>query len=132
MSAEIADVIRGQLAALFPCSELRAGAVRVDTPLLMPDGDLIFVVIERRDGELVVTDHGEALSWLSYARGIEQLNERQAALVESFCRTLGVRLERGALLATCEGELAANVFAVAQAMSWIAALMERPRAETAP
>ncbi len=55
--------LRKSLPALFECSMTPGGAIRVRTPFVMSDGDLIDVFVEKRDDGYLLTDYGEALGW---------------------------------------------------------------------
>ena len=59
----LGDIIASQLAAECEC-EIIGDRVRVRTPLIMTDGTVVDIYVVERDGELWVTDWGEAVEWL--------------------------------------------------------------------
>ena len=101
----LCDSLRLSLPALYECSPAPVEGVRVRTPLMYPDGDLVDVfVLERGEGR-IVTDHGDALGWLARRSTSEKLSPAQSAIVQDICRTQGVELYRGRLLRRCESDL---------------------------
>ena len=102
----LCDSLRLTLPALYECSPAPVEGVRVRTPLMYPDGDLVDVFVLERGAERVVTDHGDALGWLTRRSASQSLSRTQNELVQDVCRTQGVELYRGRLLRRCEGEAA--------------------------
>ena len=94
---ELCAQIAITLPPLFECSLAPYEGVRVQTPLVYPDGGIVDVFILERQGEYVLTDFGEALGWLRMHSASDSLSPRQRGFVNDVCRTLGVRLERGQL-----------------------------------
>lgn len=102
----LCDTLRLSLPALYECSPAPTEGVRVRTPLMYPDGDLVDVFVLERGGERVVTDHGDALGWLSERSASGTLTAAQDAMAQDVCRTQGVELHYGRLLRRCESEAA--------------------------
>lgn len=93
--SDLCATLRSGLSALFECSLAPQGAVRVRTPFMYPDGDLIDVYVEQRGEEYLVTDYGEALGWLRMHSFSERLTSNQCRMADDVCLTLGVELDRG-------------------------------------
>lgn len=104
------------LGQLFDCSE-QGPYVRIRTPYLYPDGDVIDLFCKVEDGVLTVSDLGETTRWLRMQTISPKRSAKQKALIEDACLTHGVEFYKGRLLARCRaGEsLASVVLRVAQA-----------------
>lgn len=108
---------------LFECSPAPRVGVRVRTPFLYPDGDVIDVFVVERQGVVEVTDFGEALGWLRTQSVARDLSPKQKRLVQDVCLTLGVELYRGQLVKkTSADDVSAAVYQVAQAALRVADL----------
>ena len=59
--SDLCHSLRESLPGLFACAVAPRAAVRVRTPFMYPDGDIVDVFVEERGAEYVVTDYGEAL-----------------------------------------------------------------------
>ena len=103
----------GKMLPRFECSPAPQEGVRVRTPLMYPDGDLVDVFVLQRGDGYMVTDFGDALGWLSLQSG----SVRQS-LIESLCRTLGIELQRGQLILRSDASdaLEKTVLRLAQAV----------------
>ena len=114
---DLCGSLRPRLSALFECTSAPEGAVRVRTPFMYPDGDIVDVFVEERGGKSVVTDYGESLGWLQMQSVRDQLTENQHQMVEDVCLTLGVELNRGQLTLRCTGAsaLAEAIYRLGQA-----------------
>lgn len=108
---------------LFECAPAPKGNIRIRTPFLYPDGDVIDVFVVEGEGYFVITDFGEALGWLRLQSSQGALSHRQMSLVEHICLTLEVKLAQGQLYryATRE-EISTAVLAVVQAILRVADL----------
>ena len=91
---ELCAQIVATLPPLFECSPAPYEGVRVQTPIMYPDGGIVDVFILERQDEYVLTDFGEALGWLRLQSASDKLSAKQRLLVEDACRTLGIRLDR--------------------------------------
>ena len=86
------------LPALFECSPAPQGRIRVRTPLVYPDGGIVDVFVVEHEGQLSVTDLGEALGWLRMQSADAGRTAEQTRMIEDTCQTLGVALHRGQLV----------------------------------
>ncbi len=93
--ADLCMALRSGLSTLFECSLAPQGAVRVRTPFMYPDGDLIDVFVEQRNDEYVITDYGEAMGWLKMQSFSDKLTSNQRGMADDICMTFGVELNRG-------------------------------------
>ena len=94
---DLCEALRATLPVLFECSPAPRGAVRVRTPFLYPDGDVIDVFVEDRGEEYLLTDYGEALGWLRGQSFGDEMTVSQTRMAQDVCLTLGVELGRGQL-----------------------------------
>lgn len=109
--------IQDGLSSQYDCTVTKRGAVRVQTPMLLPDGDGIDVFVIERDGRIVVSDFGDALGWLETQSRTGRLSDGQEQMMQDVLDTIGVRLEQGRLSLHCDHphELADAVAKVGQA-----------------
>ena len=98
----VCDSLRRTLPELFECLPTRRQAVRVHTPLMYPDGGVVDVFVLERNGELIVTDHGDALGWLGMQSVSGKLTAHQRSLIGDVCGVQGVELNGGRLVARCD------------------------------
>ena len=96
-SAELCKMLSQILPDRFACSPAPKCGVRVRTPLLYPDGQVVDVFVVERDGNYIVTDYGDALGWLRIQSAGEPRSQKQESMVQDVCRTWGIELERGQL-----------------------------------
>ena len=99
--SDLCEALRGSLPALFECALAPEGAVRVRTPFMYPDGDIVDLFVEERGAEFLLTDYGEALGWLRMQSFSDALTTSRQRLLEDICRTLGIELDRGQLTLRC-------------------------------
>ena len=93
--SHLRETLQSGLPKLFNCSLGPQGAVRVRTPFMYPDGDLVDVFVEYREEGYLITDYGEALGWLRSHSFRDRMTANQQSLAEDVCLTLGVELDRG-------------------------------------
>ena len=98
----LCESMRRTLPSLFECLPMRSQAVRVHTPLMYPDGGVVDVFVLKRKGELIVTDHGDAIGWLGMQSASGKLTIHQRSLIDDVCRVQGVKLDGGRLVARCD------------------------------
>ncbi|MCY4175099.1 MAG: DUF1828 domain-containing protein [Acidimicrobiaceae bacterium] len=98
---ELCESLRACLSKLFECTLLPQGSVRVRTPFMYPDGDIVDLFVDERDGKHLVTDYGESLGWLQMQSPRDQLTSNQLRMIDDVCLTLGVELKRGQLTLQC-------------------------------
>jgi Domain of unknown function DUF1828 len=75
------------------------GYVRIRTPFLYPDGDVIDLFVTEQKGTMTITDLGETMRWLRSQSLAPRRSPRQQKLVEDICLTHGLELFRGMLVA---------------------------------
>lgn len=88
--------IEERVGALFTCSEMN-GYVRIRTPYLYPDGDVIDLFLSEKNGACTLTDLGETLGWLKTQSLAPKRTPKQRQLISDVCLTHGVELFRGML-----------------------------------
>lgn len=134
--ADLSGTLRDSLPGLFECSHAPDGAVRVRTPMLYPDGDLIDAFVVEQGGEYLVTDFGDALGWLRMQSVSGRLTPNQRGLADEVCQDLGIERDRGQLTLRCRdrSDLADAVHRLGQAAVRVADILFtfRPQAEAPP
>jgi hypothetical protein len=112
----LCEELRHGLSALFVCTQ-QGKYLRIRTPYLYPDGDVIDLFCEQEGEVLTISDLGETTRWLRMQTISPKRSAKQKALIEEVCLTHGVEFYRGMLMARCRtGEsLAPVVLRVAQA-----------------
>ena len=114
---ELCISISQSLAPLFVCSPAPQEGVRVRTPMLYPDGDVVDVFILERDNSYTITDFGDALGWLGLQSVSRHRSPKQRMLIQDVCQTLRIELIQGQLVLrqVMRDELGESVLRVAQA-----------------
>ncbi len=109
------EVLAQNLGTLFNCSRLNE-LIRVRTPFLYPDGDVIDLFVQEQNGIVTVTDLGETLRWLRSQSISNRRSPKQDRLIEDVCLTHGLEFYRGMLQARVKpgDNFAAVVMRVAQ------------------
>jgi hypothetical protein len=93
----ICESIQDNIGALFKCSEINQ-YVRVRTPFLFPDGDVIDI-FAKQQGELVsLTDLGETVRWLRMQSLSQRRSPKQLQLIEDICLNHGIEFFKGMLI----------------------------------
>lgn len=78
--------------------------VRIRTPLVHPDGDVIDLFYrESGSGGGIVTDLGETVRWLRMQTSDAKRSAQQTAMIEDIASRLGVEFDRGMLQARVQG-----------------------------
>jgi len=96
------ELLRGNLGALFEC-EPRNGHVRIRTPYLYPDGDVIDLYWRpaAEDGAGAVagllSDYGETMRWLRMQTAAGRRSANQDRLVDDVCLNHGIERVSGEL-----------------------------------
>jgi hypothetical protein len=90
--------IEEKIGNLFTCSEVN-GYVRIRTPYLYPDGDVIDLFFREQNGSYTLTDLGETLGWLRTQTVALKKSPKQRQLIADVCLNHGVELFRGMLTA---------------------------------
>ena len=89
MNAEtLCAALQQAMPPLFVCSPAPEEGVRVRTPMLYPDGGVVDVFVQERNGGYIVTDYGDALGWLGLQSASRQRSQKQIALIQDVCQTL--------------------------------------------
>lgn len=129
---ELCAQLRGSLSSQYACTVTKRGALRVQTPLLLPDGDGIDVFVTEQDGRIVVSDFGDALGWLETRSRTGRLTDGQERMLRDVVNTVGVDLDRGDLSLQCDdpGSLADSVAKVGQAALRVADIWFTFRSQT--
>lgn len=107
-----------QLGPLYPCSITGEGAVRVTTPLLLPDRTVVEVFLAADERGVFATDLGDAYGWLWCSTAWRDFSPGQRQLLADIERSTDTRFANGEFKRQCRGEesLAEDVHAVATAM----------------
>ena len=113
----------GKVMPRFECSPAPQEGVRVRTPLMYPDGDIVDVFVLERDDGYMVTDFGDALGWLHMQSESMQQSQEQRLMIEDLCRTLGIELHSGQLVLRSDSDdtLEKTVLRVAEAVASVSA-----------
>lgn len=82
---------------LFQCAETE-GYVRIRTPYLYPDGDVIDLFLRESDDVATLSDLGETFRWLRMQSPSQRRTKKQESLVQDVCLTTGVELFKGMLM----------------------------------
>lgn len=116
MSTALCQEIADTIGQLFDCAEVN-GFVRIRTPYLYPDGDVIDLYWKEQNGQQILTDLGDTLRWLDTQSPSQQLSKKQDLLLQDIRLTHGVEFYRGALLlrVSPQESLATAVTRIAQA-----------------
>jgi hypothetical protein len=110
----ICEEIARQVGELFACSQVR-DHVRIRTPFLYPDGDVIDVFLKPTGNETTITDFGETLGWLRTQTGGRKRTIKQLKLIDDVCIAHGVNRHRGELSIRAEpSNYAEAIFRLAQ------------------
>lgn len=105
------------LGGLYSCEEGPQG-IRIRTPFLYPDGDLIDLYLkENRSGSSTLSDLGETVRWLRMQTLSPRRSPKQTAMIQDAALNHGVEFFRGMLQARVHDstELAQVVTRLAQA-----------------
>lgn len=115
---ELCAAIDKTLPPRFDCSLAPQEGVRVQTPLMYPDGGIVDVFVLKRDNGYIVTDFGDALGWLRMQSVNAQLSPQQNLMIKEICHTLGIELHSDQLVlrSGIDDTLEKAVLCVAQAV----------------
>ncbi len=117
MTTAFCEQMKGQLGAMFVCSQFPNDMVRVRTPLWFPDGGVIDLFVRQgKTNGFVVTDLGESLGWLRTQSISGRRSPKQDKLIADVSMTLGVEIFKGQIvLHTTSEKIAQSVMKVGQA-----------------
>ncbi len=111
------QTIATQMGSMFTCAQVNE-YTRIRTPFLYPDGDIIDVFLQHKNGQITLTDLGETIRWLKMQTLALKRSPKQNQLIEDVRLTHGVELFRGMLIARLHGgieDLSKAVIRLAQA-----------------
>lgn len=91
------EQIAKKIGELFICSSVNQ-YIRIETPFLYPDGDVIDLFYKEEGEYATLTDFGETLGWLQMQTVSEGQTAKQRQLISDICRTHGIELQRGMLI----------------------------------
>lgn len=94
---EPCEAIRQQIGELFTC-EPTENAVKIQTPYLYPDGDMIDLYYRVGVEGPTLTDFGDTLAWLRQQSMGRKRTKRQRQIIADICLNHGVELFKGMLL----------------------------------
>ncbi|MRG98110.1 DUF1828 domain-containing protein [Polyangium spumosum] len=98
MNIEPCRLVAEQLGALFVCTPHDA-YIRMRTPLLYPDGDVIDIFVRPQGNRMLVTDLGESLRWLrTQTASASRRSPKQQTMIQDVCQTHGIELFKGMLV----------------------------------
>jgi len=100
------QIIAETIGQLYTCSEVN-GFVRIRTPYLYPDGDVIDLFLKPETQTL--TDLGETLRWLEQC-----LSKKQDWFLQDILVTYGIELYEGMLLVRVRDNLAESITRLSQ------------------
>ena len=74
------------------------GYIRIVTPFLYPDGDIIDVFCQERGNTIILTDLGETQRWLKMQTATQRKSSKTADLLDGICLNHGIEYSQDALL----------------------------------
>lgn len=99
----LCEKLATDLPALFSCSS-HDGMVRIRTPFLYPDGDLIDLFYSEAGGTPALTDFGETVRWLRMQTVALRRSPKQKRLIDDVCLNHGVEFFKGMLILRLRSE----------------------------
>ena len=90
------ELITEQIGLLFSCSPMNQ-YIRIQTPFLYPDGDVIDIFYRAEGDTVTLTDLGETLRWLRMQTVTQRKSPRQRQLIADICLNHNIELYRGML-----------------------------------
>ena len=93
----VCSQIQQEIGYLFSCSDLN-DYVKIRTPFLYPDGDVIDIFAREQDDVITLTDLGETIRWLRAQSISHRRTPKQRQLVEDVCLNHGVEFFKGMLV----------------------------------
>lgn len=105
------QVIADTIGMLYTCSEVN-GFVRIRTPYLYPDGDVIDLFL--KPDTQTLTDLGETLRWLEMQTVSQSLSKKQELCLQDIQITYGIEEYRGMLIVRVRNNLAEAITRLAQ------------------
>lgn len=96
----VCDDINKYIGRQFICSNFNR-FIKVQTPYLYPDGDIVDIFVKSNDSGLILTDLGETIAWLSSQSISHSLSERKNQLIEDLIFMYQVERYKGMLIKRC-------------------------------
>lgn len=111
------ESITEQMGLLFICSPLNQH-IRIQTPFLYPDGDIIDIFYKEEGDVVTLTDFGETMRWLRMQTVSLRKSSKQRQLIADICLNHNVELYRGMLMLRVRSteNLANSVMRLSQCM----------------
>lgn len=81
----------------WECTRAPAGGIRVRTPYMYPDGDILDLFVLEDGTRYRLTDFGETVAWLRMRTGSAKLSPKRRAQINDTCQTHGVVNNRNQL-----------------------------------
>lgn len=122
-SVDLCAQISSRIGELFSCAA-QNGHVRIRTPFLYPDGDVIALFARGDFPLLELSDFGETMRWLAMQTPSERRSKKQRQIIQDVCLTHGVEFFDGMVLLRVRAgdDLPAAVVRLGQAVLRIADL----------
>jgi hypothetical protein len=92
------EIITKQMGLLFSCEHVN-GYIRVETPFLYPDGDVIDIFYKEEEETITLTDLGETMRWLKMQTVSLRRSLKQQQLIDDICLSHNILFDRGMLTA---------------------------------
>src|SRR5260370_9390749 len=96
MTENVCESIANRMGELFTCSRANE-YIRIRTPYLYPDGDVIDLFLSEHEDRLTLTDLGESLRWLTMQSLARQKSPNQRQLIQDLFLNHGLELYKGML-----------------------------------
>ena len=111
------EALTEQIGLLFSCSSVNQ-YIRIQTPFLYPDGDIIDIFYKDDGDTATLTDLGETLRWLRMQTITQRKSPRQRQLIADICLNHNIELYRGMLTIRVRrsDDLASAVMRLSQAI----------------
>jgi len=90
------ELITKQMGLLFTCEHVNQ-YIRIQTPFLYPDGDIIDIFYQEEGDTITLTDLGETIRWLGMQTVAQRKSPRQRQLIADVCLNHNLVLYRGML-----------------------------------
>ena len=81
----------------WECTTAPEGNIRVRTPYIYLDGEVLDLFVLERGDRYKLTDFGETVAWLRMRSGIAKLSPKRLDQIHDICQTHGVDFNRGQL-----------------------------------
>jgi len=111
------EKITKRIGELFTYSSINE-YIRIETPFLYPDGDIIDLFLKEAGEYITLTDLGETLGWLKMQTVAQELSLRQRQLINDICLLHGIEFYLGAFMLRLKqsDDLAEGIVRLSQAV----------------